>query len=336
MYDLILFDNTGVRVATRNSEENKFDDFNVKVFSLEDFFAFDSGWRVDKHIRYMVDLRKTGRADIIGFGDAGIFLSKNDPDGDGFRFSTPSIVLHDLCYDQGWRLDRHLRFMVDFCGNGVPDIIGFGETGVFLVKNNGDGTLEDVYDLDLAQFTYSHGWRVDKHVRTLANVAGEGRADIVGFGNEGVYVAINNGNGTVGPAQLVLEDFGYNQGWSVENDLRIVADITGNGLGDIVGFGKHGVYVSKNRGNGRFEKARLVIRDFGYEEGWRREKHLRFMVDVTGNGCADIVGFGELGAYVAFGDGEGGFGHAQKLTNEFGWQQGWDSSKTVRYVARLD
>ena len=59
--------------------------------------------RVDKHARYMVDIRKTGRADIIGFGDAGVFLSKNEPNpqGDGFIFTTPSIILNDLCYDKG-------------------------------------------------------------------------------------------------------------------------------------------------------------------------------------------------------------------------------------------
>jgi hypothetical protein len=147
---------------------------------------------------------------------------------------------------------------------------------------------------------------------------------------------MNNGNGTIEPAQLVLRDFGYNQGWRVEKDLRIVADVNGDGLGDTVGFGKNGVYVSKNRGNGRFEEARLVIRDFGYEQGWRVRKHSRFMVDVTGNGCADIIGFGEKGAYVAFGDGEAGFGHAQEPTNEFGWQQvrsmshGWTNSYELR------
>lgn len=336
LHDLVLFGNTGVHVATRNSKENKFDNFNAKVFSLADF-AFNSGWRVDKHIRYMADVRKTGRADIIGFGDAGVVLSENIKDGDTFSFTTPSVVLNDLGYDQGWRLNKHLRFLANFYGNGVPDIIGFGETDVCLVKNNGNGTFENRHDLGLNQFTYSHGWRVDKHVRTLADVAGKkGLADIVGFGDEGVYVAINNGDGTVKPAALALKEFGYNQNWRAEKHVRIIADLNGDGLGDIVGFGENGVYVSKNRGNMSFEKPRLVLRDFGYEQNWRVEKHSRFMIDVTGNGCADIVGFGDRAVYVAFGDGEGGFGHTQRLTEAFCSQKGWDLSKTVRYIARLD
>jgi hypothetical protein len=284
----------------------------------------------------MVDVRKTGRADIIGFGDAGVFLSKNDPnpEGAGFIFTTPSIVLDDLCYDKGWRLDKHLRFLADFYGQGFPDIIGFGERSVVIAKNRGNGTFEDPHDvLGLNQFTFSSGWRVDKHVRTLANVTSKGRVDIVGFGDKGVYIAINKGHGTVEPAKLVLKDFGYNK-WRVEKHLRIVVDVNGDGLGDIVGFGQDGVYLSKNRGNGTFEETKLVSRDFGYEQGWRVREHPRFMADVTGNGCADIIGFKDEAAYVAFNDGEGNFGHALLLTDQFSGE-GWNPSTSVRYVTRL-
>ena len=40
------------------------------------------------------------------------------------------------------------------------------------------------------------GWRVEKHPRFLADLTGDGRADIVGFGDAGVWVALNNGDGT--------------------------------------------------------------------------------------------------------------------------------------------
>ena len=51
-YDLVAFTDTNVRVATRKSKENAFNDF---VGKLEDF-TYDTGWRVDKHVRYMVDI----------------------------------------------------------------------------------------------------------------------------------------------------------------------------------------------------------------------------------------------------------------------------------------
>lgn len=38
-------------------------------------------------------------------------------------------------------------------------------------------------------------WRVDTHPRLLADTTGDGRADIVGFGGPGVYVACQNPEG---------------------------------------------------------------------------------------------------------------------------------------------
>ena len=44
--------------------------------------------------------------------------------------------------------------------------------------------------LVLGSFGYeAGGWRVDKHPRFLADMTGDGRKDIVGFGDAGVYVA---------------------------------------------------------------------------------------------------------------------------------------------------
>ena len=38
-------------------------------------FGYEAGgWRVDKHIRLLADLRGLGRADIVGFGDAGVMI----------------------------------------------------------------------------------------------------------------------------------------------------------------------------------------------------------------------------------------------------------------------
>jgi subtilisin family serine protease len=52
------------------------------------------------------------------------------------------------------------------------------------------------------------------------------RADIVGFGDAGVWVSRNNGNGTFQAPQLVFGDFGYNAGnWRVNKHPRFVAEL---------------------------------------------------------------------------------------------------------------
>ena len=133
-----------------------------------------------------------------------------------------------------------------------------------------------------------------------------------------------------------MEEFGYNSGWRVEKHPRFIADLTGNKAGDIVEFGNDGVYVAINNGDGTFQAAK-VINDLGYDAGmWRVEKHLRFPVDLTGDGRADIIGFGEKAVFVSYNDGNGNFGPIRNLLSQFAYNNGeWSLEKTVRLVANL-
>uniref|UniRef100_UPI001F2177AC FG-GAP repeat domain-containing protein n=1 Tax=Falsiroseomonas oryziterrae TaxID=2911368 RepID=UPI001F2177AC len=95
--------------------------------------------------------------------------------------------------------------------------------------------------------------------RMMADVNGDGRADIVGFGNDGVLVALNTGAGGFGPAYFASREFGFGAsagGWS-SNDVfpRMMADVNGDGRDDIVGFGNDGVLVALNTGAGGFGSA---------------------------------------------------------------------------------
>jgi hypothetical protein len=199
------------------------------------------------------------------------------------------------------------------------DIVGFSDAdaGVCTALNNGDGTFQPVKRV-VNDFDYNAGWRVKKHPRFIADLTGDGRGDIIGFGDAGVYAALNNGDGTFQPVKRVVDDFGYNAGWRVERHPRFIADLTGDGPGDIVGFGNAGVYVCYNNGDGTFKAPKLVVTDFGYIAGaWQVEKHPRFVVDLTSDGCADIIGFGNAGVYVALNDGGGGFSSAARIGDKF-------------------
>lgn len=303
---------------------------------MKDFGLVAGGWQVDKHIRYVADLRRRGYVDIIGFGDGGVLVSLNNGNG---TYSPARLVLQDFAYNAGgWRKERHLRFLADLTGDGILDIVGFGENNVFMSLGKGDGTFAPLKVIVPNDLTYSGGgWRIEKHPRTLADVTGDGRADIIGFGDAGVYVALNNGDGTFQAPKLAIKDFGaVAGGWSVDKHPRFAVDINGDGRADIVGFGDAGVYVAISNGDGTFQPPRLVIKDFGYVAGgWRVDKHPRFVVDVTGDGAADIVGFGENTTWVAYNDGKGNFGPIQKMTDEFSFSRGWATNNTVRWMANL-
>jgi hypothetical protein len=257
------------------------------------------GWRVNQHPRLLADTTGDGRADIVGFGNAGVYVSRAQDDG---RFETPVLVVNNFGYTAGgWRVDMHPRFLADTTGDGRADMVGFGNDGVWVSLNNGDGTFQAL-QLVVNNFGYTAGgWRVDMHPRFLADLTGDGRADIVGFGNDGVWVSFNNGNGTFQNPQLLVNNFGYNAGgWRVDMHPRFLADTTGDGRADIVGFGNAGVYVSRLLVNGGFEQPGLVIANFGYNAGgWRVDMHQRFLADTTGDGRADIVGFGNAGVYIS-------------------------------------
>ena len=54
----------------------------------------------------MADLTGDRRADIVGFGDAGVWTALSNGDG---SFTAPAFVTAELGANQGWRPDLHLR-----------------------------------------------------------------------------------------------------------------------------------------------------------------------------------------------------------------------------------
>jgi hypothetical protein len=135
-------------------------------------------------------------------------------------------------------------------------------------------------------------------------------------------VALNKGDGTFAPPKRVLRAYGTTDGWNVASHVRLLADLTGDGRPDIVGFGNDYVWTSLGNGDGTFQPPVPSFAGFALSQGWRVDQHPRFLVDMTGDGRADIVGFGGDGVYVALSDGAGGFQLAAGIAG-FCFDQGW-------------
>ncbi|MFB7480880.1 FG-GAP-like repeat-containing protein [Streptomyces anulatus] len=262
------------------------------------------GWLADKHPRFLADTTGDGRLDIIGCHDDGLWVSLQDEEGK-FAPLADEPALPAFGHSEeagGWLVDKHPRFLADTTGDGRLDIIGCHDDGLWVSLQDEEGAFaEPLYVLD--EFGVDQGWKsTSEHPRFLVTTTRDGVPDIVGFGPHGVVVARGRGDGTFAPAQLVLNDFGQDQGWTGEKHPRLLADVTGDKIPDIIGFGNEGVWVSHNNGDGTFEQAQLVCRGFGYNEdagGWRVDRHPRFLADITGDGRVDIVGFGGPGVHVA-------------------------------------
>ncbi len=304
--------------------------FGAPVFRIVALEA-NAGWRVENHPRFVTDLTGDGHADLLGFGDDGVWVALGNGDG---SFGPAQFVLAELGFNQGWRVADHPRFLADLTGDGRPDIVGFGMDGVWVALNNGSGGFQPAA-LVSGDLSYNTGWRVENHPRFVTDLTGDGHADLLGFGDDGVWVALGNGDGSFGPAQFVLAELGFNQGWRVADHPRFLADLTGDGRPDIVGFGMDGVWVALNNGSGGFQPAALVSGDLSYNTGWRVENHPRFVTDLTGDGHADLLGFGDDGVWVALGNGDGSFGPAQFVLAELGFNQGWRVADHPRFLADL-
>jgi hypothetical protein len=185
-------------------------------------------------------------------------------------------------------------------------------------------------------FSYAQGWRTDQHVRELADVNGDGRADVVGFGGAGVQVAFGRADGTFGTPRMSVRDFGTAQGWSGARHVRTLADVDGDRRDDIVGFGDAGVYVAYSQGDGSFTAPQLKVRDFGWNQGWRVDRHPRELADLNDNLTADIVGFGHSGVTVSHGLSNRTFTGTGKRIDSYGWDRGWRVDKNPRMLADVD
>src|SRR4029453_15551236 len=97
----------------------------------------------------------------------------------------------------GWKSENPFPpAFADFNGDGMADIVGFSQAGVFESLADASGHFA-APTFELAAFgTNAGGWSSnDTYPRALADVNGDGSADIVGFGQAGVYVSLATGGG---------------------------------------------------------------------------------------------------------------------------------------------
>ncbi|ACY18654.1 FG-GAP-like repeat-containing protein [Haliangium ochraceum] len=249
----------------------------------------------------------------------------------------PKLQLDQFGYNtgSGWRVEKHVRTMADVNGDGLDDVVGFGDSGVWVSLSLGDAQLSS-HVRWIADYAYNQGWRNEKHVRTMADVDGDDMADVVAFGDSGVYVSLSTGSG-FGPKTKWSQDYGYNtgSGWRIEKHVRELVDIDLDGRADVVGFGDSGVWVSRSTGTG-FTAPQLWVTSYGYNQGWRIEKHVRYVADVTGDGEPDVVGFGDDGVYVSRSTGAS-FDAPQLWIAGFGYNAGsWRVEYHPRFLADVD
>lgn len=304
--------------------------------SQGDIYTVLTIYPIVTHPRLLGDVNKDGRRDIVAFWNDGVYVSLSNGSG----FAPMSRWTEGFSHNNGiWRSDKHLRLLADVNNDGRQDIVGFGDEGVYVSLSTGFSFGQATFVVN--EFGYEQGWRLDMHPRFLADVNADGKQDIVGFANNGVYVSLSTSTATVPsftPAtEPWLEGLGFNDFYRVEKHPRFLADINADGKQDIVAFGDAGVWTALSTGTG-FTPAAFVLAEFGYGPtggNWRIEKNPRLLGDVNGDRKPDIVGFAnDGGAYVSLSTGDGGFSAISNWSPE-GFL-GWQVDKHPRLITNID
>ncbi|MEM8805147.1 MAG: DUF4751 family protein [Cyanobacteria bacterium P01_G01_bin.38] len=306
----------------------------------------------DRYPRQLADVNGDGRADIVAFGHHGVGVALGQQDGTFSKgiAASPHYGVQDGSSE--WpSFDRYPRQLADVNGDGRADIVAFGHHGTSVALGQQDGTFSD----GIAASSHygvqdgSSEWpSFDRYPRQLADVNGDGRADIVAFGHHGTSVALGQQDGTFSDGIAASSHFGVQDGsseWPSFNRYpRQLADVNGDGRADIVAFGHHGTSVALGQQNGTFSTPMGASPHFGVQDGpseWPSfDRYPRQLADINGDGRADIVAFGHFGTSVAFGQEDGKFGAPVAASKHFGVQDGastWSSfGRYPRQVADVN
>ena len=394
LIDLVVFGHDEVLVALNNG--NGFDQaqqwstdfgFRERSWTCSGWWAFGNceesvdGWQPDRHPRFLADVDGDGADDIVGFGDEGIYvgLSTKDPTT---GFLDAQLRAPELGFDTaagGYRSDKHPRFVMDLNNDGRADVGAFGPDGLVVSV----GPSYGLTSVKQAEFGDAGGWVESKHMRTFADMNGDNLPDIVGFNDEGVMVSLaiplgladfdSDGNIGFGPAIQWSWQFGIDppyqdnssalwDRWTREKNPRFLADVNGDGLDDVVGFGVIGVYVGLSDGRQILPASEWTRPEFGNlrfgSDGctgdgapddddpltssgcWDSEYHFRQLADVNGDGMADIVAMNHDVTFVSLSNGAG-FEQPTEWVHHFGRNSGLSmyvverSAKVHRYIGGL-
>jgi hypothetical protein len=240
----------------------------------------------------MVDVDADGLDDVVIFAPEGVLVGLNL--GDSFAPPALWTVEFGSGSDSPFYFSPRSRHFGDVDGDGLLDLVGFTSQDTWVAFSTGDGFEPAI----VGRPEFAHAWGAVEH-RFLADVDGDGDDDLVAFGSTHVRIGRGSSEG-IGAEEYWLSHFGAWQR-DFRNDMRIVEDLNGDGLADLLISDAQGVSAWHSKGDGLGER---MVLGYGFTTGpneyWSNHGRTpRSLSDVDGDGEKELVGFGQDAVIVA-------------------------------------
>ncbi|NRA67318.1 MAG: VCBS repeat-containing protein [Pseudobacteriovorax sp.] len=202
----------------------------------------------------LADVDGNGQDDLVLFGGEGTFVALAEAQ----QFKAPVLWSSNFGRESAslsyLNQDIHPRFLADANADGKADILACHSESCFVAVSTGTSFVASTLSIDdfareADGTTSDSGWvNMNTFPRGFADVDADSRADIIGFGQRGLWLSGNLEAGFTPKEEVadqgpVLALYGTDQGWiSQEAMPRFIGDIDGDKRADIVGI-KDGSFV---------------------------------------------------------------------------------------------
>jgi RHS repeat-associated protein len=242
----------------------------------------------------------------------------------------------------GWYLPQYYSTIQygDVNGDGKADLMARSSTGFDTYLSRGDGTFGSLIGGPTNPgMSDAGGWNQPQYYSTIrvADVTGDGKADILGRGAAGMWTWVGNGDGSwrngILSATLISDAGGFAQP-KYYTTIR-VADLNGDGRADFLARRGPGIAVWLSNGDGTFAAA-IAGPGLSDAGGWGLPQYYSTigLADVNGDNRVDLLARDSGGIATYLGNGDGTFGGAIRGP-PLGDAQGWsipERYSTIQYV----